>query len=503
MKLGITTMLIAAMTAVALSRAALADCLIVEAHVGERPADADEILEPFKEPLKAIGCRDARDGAQGFEHVSRPGMQVAPDTFKNYDQEVREGFQKYSEGDYDAAIELLERRVRLAEDNPAALVGQPGRRSSHRLALVGLAMAHRKLSQKAESEAETAEALVRRRGRQEAADLLVKVEVARARAAEQMKLAKERMGNVVRSFGTREIQRSEFGGETFDFYQQVKHELNAKGTTTLEVNLDDPSGVLYVNGEFADVGKINMQVLSGPTSVLVRWGSGPRALVRFYRPTLQIGLYLTYLTRRFEEALHTGPDWCCILYPSVTSWDQHLGYDIVHFGRQADRIVVLGIHPGTKSNPRSVVGRVYGLGSDGAKRHVRALLEPVLLRRQERIEVGKYWAGQRDDVPDQSARVTAWAPSVSSPRLKLGLAGFGIVGGIVGGYLIYVEAGCGNSGCAPLPQIGSGLLLGAAGLALGTAIYLEVSDRRRRSRINDLLLTFQHDSVTIGWSGLY
>lgn len=506
MKLGITTILIASAITAAISHAALADCIIVEAHIGERPADADEILNPFKEPLKAIGCRDARDVVQDIESVSRPGMQTDPDTFKRYDRDVREGFQKYNEGDYDAAIEILGRLVAIAEDNPAALVGQPVLRSSHRLALVGLAMAHRKLSLKAESEADAAESAARRKARKDATELLSKASAARARAAEQMKLAKEHMGSVVRTFGTRDIQRSEFGGETFDFYEQVKKELTAQGVAALEFELDDSSGVLYVNGEYVDVGKINMNVLPGPTSILIRWGAGPSATARFYRQRLHNGLYVLRTTRRFEEALHTGPDWCCMLYPSVASRDKYIKYDMVHFGSSVnDRIVVLGIHPGTKSGPRSVVGQVHGLGSLEAKQRIRVLLEPAPPGRQERIEVGKYWAGQRDDAPDQSTRAAAWARSVGSPAgLKLSLAGAGLASGLVGGYLLYSRGACGAAeACPQITKLGGGILIGTAAIALGTAIYFEVRDRRRQSRVNDLLVSLHYGTVSIGWSRLY
>ena len=405
MRLGVTIFI--AVFVAAVPQVAAADCLIVEAHVGERPTDADEILNPFKEPLKAAGCRDARDVVQDLEDISRPGMQVGLDTLKSYEDDVREGFQKYRDGDYDAAIEILKRLVILAENNPAALVGQPGLRTSHRLALIGIAMAHRKLSQKAESEADAAAALGRK-ARREAAQLLGKAAAARARAAEQMKGAKELMGSVARTFGTREIQRSEFGGETFDFYEQVKKELLKQGMAELEFALDDPSGVLYVNGEYVDVGKINLKVIPGPTSILLRWGSGPNAIVRYYRKELRYGVYVLYTTRRFEEALHTGPDWCCMRYPSATSQDTHLKYDLGRFARMNDRIVVMGIHPGTKSSPRSVVGQVHTGEFIEAQRRVRVLLEPTPPRRQHRIEVGKYWAGQRDDVPDQSDHAAAW-----------------------------------------------------------------------------------------------
>jgi hypothetical protein len=506
MRSGIIPALIVALVIASASRVVLADCLIVEAHVGERPLDADEILEPFKEPLKAIGCRDAREVVQGLEKVSRPGMQVDPDTLKKYEHDVNEGLQKYRDGDYKTAIELLGPLVTTAENNPAAFVGQPGLRSSHRLALVGISMAHRKRSQKAESQADAVEALARSRRRKEAAELLNQATEARARAGEQMERAKELMGSVVRTFGTREIQRSEFGGETFDFYEQVKKELHAGRKAEMTFRLDDRSGVLYVNGEYADVGEIDMKLLPGPNTILIRWGSGPNAVVRFYRYVLQrYGYYLSHTTRRFEEILHTGPDWCCMLYPSTASLDWHLKYDIVRFGSGNDRIVVMGIHPGTKSSPRSVVGQVHGLGRAAPTRRVRVLLQPTRPPRQHRVEVGRYWADQRDDLPDQSENAAAWARSVGAPlSLKLSLAGVGLASGIVGGYLGSVRGACGMAlECPRATQISGGLLMGVGALALGTAIYFEVRDRRRLNRVNRLLFSVQRDSISVGWAWSY
>jgi hypothetical protein len=492
--------------AVAVPRVALADCLIVEAHVGERPADADEILEPFKEPLKAMGCRDAREVVHELENVSRPGMQVDSDTLKTYEDKVRDGFQKYRDLEYEAAIKVLEPLVKIAEDNPAAMVGQPNLRSSHRLALIGMAMAHRKQSLQAASEADAAERLARSRKarKQEAAELIDQAAKARTHAAELMKRATELMGGVARTFSTREIQRSELGGETFDFYEEAKKELHARGLVKLKFLLDDASGILYVNGEYADVGKIDMEVLPGPTSILIRWGSGPNATVRFYRRTLRSGVQVTHARRRFEETLHTGRDWCCLLYPSIAIRDEHIGYDVSPFNRGDDRVMVMGIQPGTKGSPRTVIGQVHGLGDiDKAKRRVRLPVEPVLPRRQYRIEVGKYWAGQRDDVPRPGPEDAAWARSgQTSLALKLSLVGAGIASGLVGGYLLHQRNACGMvEGCARTTKIGGGMLIGAGAVALAAAVYLQVRDRRRQRIVNEgLSLALGQGTMNIGWS---
>jgi hypothetical protein len=509
----VAAVFVQATIAMAESRVARAECLILEAHVGERPADADEILEPFKEPLKAKGCRDARDVVHDREDISRPAIRVSPATLKTYEHDAREGFQKYSDGDYDAAIEVLGRLVAIAEDSPGALVGKPSLRTAHRLALIGMAMAYRKLALKAASEADAAESVVRsKRAQREAAELVARAGEARGRAEELMKRAKDRMESVVRIFGAREVQRSEFGGETFDFYELVKKELHARRKTVLEFHLnDDPSGVLYVNGEYADLGTINMEVLSGPTTILIRWGTGANAILRFYRRVLSPGgLYVLRTTRRFEEALHTGTDWCCMLYPSTASRDEHLETDLVRILKTSDdTAVVMSIQPRSKGSPRSVIGQVHNGRDFVGARRVRVSLEPGLglPSRQERIEIGRYWAGQRygylgpNVEVDVGAEARARAGSPSWTR-GLALAGAGIAAGTAGGYLLHGQSTCAREdGCRDIIKLGgSAVLLCVGAFALGAASF-ELIDAWRSSRGNaGLSFTLRPDTATIGWA---
>ena len=291
----------------------------------------------IKRALQANGCRDATELVANLESISRPAPAVDTDTATAYERTARDGFQNYIDGDPEVAIKMLEKLVATLDGNPRVVVDYPNLRASHRLALVGLAMAHRKLAEKADADAITLEndARKHKRNQQKLAAVGAALEEAKAQGAGHVKQAREFMATLTRTFADRDIQRSEFGGDTFDFFEEVKRELSTEGKAELTFTLDDDSsGVIYVNGEYANVGKIDaIKVPQGPTTILVRWGSGPSTTARFYRGVLQNGPYVRRTERRFEQVLHTGPDWCCYAYPAIESRDQHLDRDIVPFSR--------------------------------------------------------------------------------------------------------------------------------------------------------------------------
>lgn len=488
------------------------DCTIIEAHPGERPADADEILAPFKQPLLDQGCRDAADVVSEWESVSRPGKDADPAVWKTYEQDVRSGYQKHVDGDHEGAIEALDPLAQLAEGNSQVLTEQPSIRTAQRLALVGLAMAHFKLAQRATQEADAADADAKRKRKakklDEAARREAEAEAARVLAGQEEAKAREAMIDVVRFFETREIQRSEFGGETFVFYEEVKEQLAGQRRAELTVELDDPSGVIYLNGEYADVGRLDAKVAQGWSTIVVRWGAGEDAIVRQFRRELRNGYYGIRASRRFEEDLHTGPEWCCFRYADAADRDEHLASDIDQIIDTGHRIVVVGIETGSRG---AVVGAVYARGADGALAETRRMRVPLSSKPDpERAkEVGEFWAGLRDEIDGADS-----APRSGSRRsgrtLTYALGGAGLAALVAGGTLVWLD---GRPTCdAPEStcpreydtKVTGAVLVGTGIVVVGVAALLELHRWRQGSGgSGGVSVAVTSDGFAVGWAGRF
>lgn len=325
------------------ARAEAANCVIVEAHATERPDQADLILKPVKDALHASGCTEAVAMLDELDALSRPAPPVDADAAKVIASEAKEGFQKYVEGDYDGAMERLLPLVTKLDANPRIEADHPDARAARRLALVGLAMTHRKLGERSDARVKALEPERKStRDAAKAAKLAATIEEEKTKFDANQLLSRQYMESVVQWFGdSAPIERGQFGAETFDFFSEAKRDAASAKRATVDVRLDG-GGVIYINGEYANVGKLAKQVPSGSTSILIRWGEGPngRDVSRFYRRTLRPGdRYDLVTSRALEEAVHTK-DWCCFQFKDSTERERELLPATVRVS--ASRTVVLG-----------------------------------------------------------------------------------------------------------------------------------------------------------------
>ncbi len=98
--------------------------IVVEVYVGKRPPDADRLIGPVIQALRASGAR-AGVRAVGDEYEasqSRPGVAVDQAALDGRPELVNRGFEAWTEARFAEATSMLGRAVTSAEHAPAALI---------------------------------------------------------------------------------------------------------------------------------------------------------------------------------------------------------------------------------------------------------------------------------------------------------------------------------------------------------------------------------------------
>src|SRR5687768_3612988 len=84
--------------------------IVVEAHAGPRPADADRLLAPVLAELRRNGFAGPRVAAERIDDVlSRSGRAAGDEQVAGALRAVEAGYKKFLSGDFDAAIQEIDR----------------------------------------------------------------------------------------------------------------------------------------------------------------------------------------------------------------------------------------------------------------------------------------------------------------------------------------------------------------------------------------------------------
>jgi len=192
---------------------AAADGLVIEVYTAEdparRPPEAESILNPLFEELQSRGFDSRGRLGADVSRVWPGGLEVSEDDVENLGAIVNAARSAYSGGRWSAAETEYQRALDIAWQAPTAVIGNDARLELIYKALLGRAMALKRLGKDHEP----------------AAELMVE--------------------EAIRAFPG--LEPSRYGAEVVAFWQKVRNRLAAEGTGTLVVECSDPSAVIFVN----------------------------------------------------------------------------------------------------------------------------------------------------------------------------------------------------------------------------------------------------------------
>ncbi len=314
--------------------------IVLEAHAGPRPADADRLLAPVLSELRRNGFAGPKVAAERIDDVlSRSGRAAGDEQVADALRAVEAGYKKFLSGDFDAAIQEIDRGLAVLRASPAALVGKnDDRRAVVMRGLVGRALAHK------------------RRGRP-------------TQATEAMK-------ELVRSFPQSEVSYKDYGPETREFFDAVRQDLAREGKGSIAVNLDDDRTVVFVNEHYVDAGDARIRDLyPGTYRLFLQQGN---RYGRVHDVVVEAGTTTSVsLSWQLDAVLHTDGAAALLFDDEAARRDLEARFAIrVARSLGAPSVVVLGIRE--NRGRRSVVGAFYAADSMRPLRSGAVAVEPVV-----------------------------------------------------------------------------------------------------------------------------
>lgn len=193
--------------------------LVLEAHVGARPLELAGTVGPVLDELEQRGFAAHPDSITRVlgGRAPRPGVLDGGKTAAEITQLVESGFDAFSRGKYKDAQTSLGLAVHEIERNPALLVLDATNARSTFHAYAGLALSQAKLGNVADSV--------------------------------------ETMTELLRSFSTQTISRSEYGPQAEQFYRAVQKQTQLIGRGRLTVAAGNNHAMIFVDGELRGMGK--------------------------------------------------------------------------------------------------------------------------------------------------------------------------------------------------------------------------------------------------------
>ncbi|MEJ7602521.1 MAG: hypothetical protein WKG01_31810 [Kofleriaceae bacterium] len=432
--------------------------IVLESYTGDKPAEASQVLSPL---LGELGKHNFLTGyevvGRSFEDkVSRPALTEAglPADFA---KQIEAGYDQWSVGQFNEAVETLGKVIRAARDNPGAFTKQELREPMFK-AMIAHALSTSKIGDRP--------------------------------AAEQMLL------EIVRCYPTRDLPRGVYGQQAVTDYEAARKKLGNKlGTLTVS---SDVSAPVFVNERLVGNGKaVTESLLPGEYRVFLKLDAG---LSRVHKVTIKANSP-TVLTIEsgFEYVVRTTDKLTGFLFTSKEDRTRNEARYAQQFARSIDAIgvAVAGIDSDKK---RPVVAGVLvnlmngvemkrahvALGPDPSPEKLRGLAMFLIGSATSPVPEGiDVISTAPAAVPDGNGGFISQTPVDRQSRIWGGwkyVTGGAAVGAlIVGGVLLSYDGKCpgGGTGCGNVYETKSPAFIAiGAGAALGAVtVYLFLRGR--------------------------
>lgn len=317
------------------SNSARADRVALEGYVGDRPSDASRVMATFRPLLERNRfIVDPTVLEKAFaDHAWRSGgsKSVAPRVSSAIDS----GINTFLNADWEGAVKALREAIDLGLANPIAWVNEPKYRTQMQRGLLYLALACSKQSDD---------------------------EAAKKNRTKSGELATERdtmMAEMIRIFPSSVVTRKQYGLEAEQLFQRVRDGQDLLGRGTLELNVDDPNAVVYVDDAVRPTHTTLGDLIPGKHHVLVALRSGDThdyTVEVIARQTARLTV-----ASDLDSMLVLANDWVGFKYPSQVERSNHepqFVADLVGKNTNATLAVVFTV--GRANKHSTIAGTVYG-----------------------------------------------------------------------------------------------------------------------------------------------
>ena len=237
--------------------------LVFEAHVGEPSLAETMLLTRLRDELESLGlvAQPASLLRTVGGRVPRPGIADPEVTLAELAKLVDTGHNAFTDGDFETAVGLLTRAVRIIKRNPALLVLDTGNAAMVFRAYASLGFSLNKLTRSAEKQ-DTGKRKIT------------------SGPQDQLKLTPEAEGilsTLIRMYPAMRVQKNDYGPIAEQSYLALYRRVVARGRGRLVVRANDEHAMIFVDGQMRGLGTVKVaELLVGDHDVFLQTGTGRR-----------------------------------------------------------------------------------------------------------------------------------------------------------------------------------------------------------------------------------
>lgn len=426
--------------------------LLLRSQVGEATADVSRYVEAL---VGAMGERQPIYG-EDLRRALHAQLSISPGPLRGdmtVNARVEKGRREFLEGNYGAAIELLEEAREVLLSSTAAVAADQTLRDTLHRALLWLAHAY-----------------------------------LREKKVDQ---ATERVSEAIRSFADREPSLTQYSPELVNFYKQVRREMRRQRAGTLIVQTNPPGCMVFVNERFVGLAPTSpvADLYPGKYRVYVQRGKqrGRVHMINIAGQAKQLSVDFL-----LDAALITSP----VVGLRFATASERAQRDVglaADVGRalSAPSVMLVGVEH--YQGRRAFVGRVIAAATGQVVRSGIVVLEPAPPGEQAFAALGRFMLGGQPEpgviVRDGGSSGGSGSGFFSAGVQKWVTLGVGVAAVAAGVTLIALD---GSETCNNPPGVkckallntrGAGIGVLAGGAAFGAlSTYLFIRDARRKQR---------------------
>jgi hypothetical protein len=445
--------------------------VVLESHVGQRPANADALLAPLLDELDRLGFAARPAAVLGIvgrraprPGVLDPGTTAAEITAARIMQAAESGYAAYTRGHFAEAEAALGLAIERIHRNPALLVLDTNNLEATFKILVALALSQAKRGD------------------------------TRASVATMIEL--------IRTFHSQPITRIDYGPDAEQFYRAVARQVQALGRGRLSISGASDQAVIFVDGQIRGLGRATLvDAIPGVYRVFVQIPGTPG---RQYEVEVGAGRdTVLAIDWELDTSLWLTDGWVGLLFATEADRARQASFAGALARRwSSEQLAVVGIV--ALDGKPAIVGQLY----DAAGRHVRgAIVAPVGdVGDEPRLRaLARFLA---DGTPAEGLRVLRDGPlpgaATASGRNRLAphigrlLVGTGAAALVAGGVLYAIDQDPGGPSPVTRNTAPAGIAVGAVGLAaVSVGLWLWAA----RTGGSSPMLAVGSSGGFIGWGG--
>jgi len=441
--------------------------IVLESYVGQRPVNAGLIMAPLFDELEVRGfaVRPASVIPRLGGRAPRPGVIDRGKTAAEIMQPAETGYEAYTRGRFAEAERALTRALEQVHRNPALFVLDTGNLTSTFRIFVGLALSQAKRGNTTASAATMAE--------------------------------------LIRTFPSQPITRTEYGPDAEQFYRAVWRQLQTAGRGQLAVSVESDQAVIFIDGQIRGLGRVVLRnLIPGVYRVFVQV---PPTAGRQYEVEVDAGEGTTlHVDWDLDSSLWLTDLWIGLVFETEAWRARQAEFAGKLLRGWADDSLLAVVGTVQLDGRPGVFGSLYDAAGNVVRSAVVTLhgSDELRLRSLARFLAGDPAADDVRVVPAPSTAmagpaVAAASPSRWAPELLIGAGAAALV---TGGILYASDPDPASAGRFYRRTAPSGIAvgsIGAAAVSLGM-LWLWVVRGGRRS-VPALVLG--HAGGFVGWAG--